>query len=95
MIEGIFELQDALLKCLIAVLVVVVSMYVAIRLVRFAATLCVTILALGGVGFAIYQVATGQWNDWLAIVFGSLVTGAAAALLSLPALPFTHYTKRQ
>lgn len=78
-----------------AILLMLVAMYVAIKLVRFAARICVAVLCLGGCGFVVFNVMTGEWTDWGSIVVYSLVTGFAAALLALPALPFTYARRRE
>lgn len=82
------------IQILIAVALVLVAMYGAIKLVRVAARICIVVLCLGGCGFVAFNIVTGEWSDWQSIVVYSLVTGFTAALLSLPALPFTYAKKR-
>ncbi|MFO7820618.1 MAG: hypothetical protein R6V56_00950 [Lentisphaeria bacterium] len=75
--------------------VVFLAMYVAIRLIRFAASFCLAVLLVGACIFAVVQIVSGQWTDWPAILFYSAITGFTAALLALPLLPFTHFWKKQ
>ncbi len=82
-------------QLLIAILLMLIAMYAAIKLVRFAARICVTVLCLGGCGFVAFNVMTGEWADWQSIIVYSLTTGFAAALLALPALPFTYAKRRE
>lgn len=80
--------------CLGAVLATVVGMIVAFALVRLAANIVIVLIGLGACGLVLFKVTTGEWGDWGTVITGSLVTGLAAALLCLPALPFTSMGRK-
>ena len=82
-----------LLEPLAAVILVLVTMILAIKLVRMAANLVIILVCGGGCGFAIFNVLNGYWKGWPQIIVYSAATGLAAAMLSLPALPFSKFRK--
>ena len=84
------------LQCLAGGLLVVVGLLVTLGLVRLAATLYMVLVAVGAVGGAVYVILNGQWIGWEQVIPRSLGLGLVAALLCLPALPFSSfYGKRK
>jgi hypothetical protein len=81
------------LEALVAVLVVLLTMLVAIRLVRVAANLLIILVCGGACGFAAFNILDGLWEGWSQIVVYSAATGAVAAMLCLPALPFSKFRR--
>ena len=86
---------DILWQVLAGLGLVVLAMYLGIRLVRFAATFCLALLLLGACMFAVTQIITNQWSGWSVVIPYSAGTGLAAALLSIPLLPFTNFWKKE
>jgi len=82
-----------IVESLIAAVIVLVAMVVAIRMVRIAANLVIILICGGGCGFAIFNIVGKYWVGWQQIIVYSAVTGVAAAMLSLPALPFSKFKK--
>lgn len=81
------------LESLASVAVVLLTMLLGIRLVRVAANLLIILVCGGACGFAIFNIVNGYWTDWAQVLVYSVAVGAAAALLSLPALPFAKFRK--
>ena len=66
------------------------------RLARAAANLFMILVAVAAVVGAVYAIISGYWVGWGQVVTRSLATGAIAALVCLPALPFSSFhTKRK
>ena len=84
-----------LVQCLIGCLVAVLGMLLLFGLVRFVANAVIMLVALSACGFVIYSIATGIWAGWSQTIVCSLATGAGAALLSLPVLPFSRIGKKK
>ena len=79
----------------VALLLVLVAFILGIGLVRLAATLVICLVAAGACAFVIYQVGYGLWQGWREIIPGALATGFGAALLCLPALPFSSFYRKK
>ncbi len=77
-----------LIHLLVAIAVVIVVMMIALSLVRLAAKLCLILIGLGALGFVTYQIHMEQWQAWPEIIVHAAATGAVAALLCVPLLPF-------
>lgn len=82
-----------LVETLAGVVLVLVTMVLAIRLVRIAANLVIVVVCGGGCGFAIFNIVNQYWQGWPQIAVYSAATGLAAAMLSMPALPFSRFRK--
>lgn len=79
------------LQCLAGGALVLVGMLVILGLARLAANLYIVLVAIAAVGGAAAAILNGHWIGWSDIVSRSLAFGAVAALLSLPALPFSSF----
>ena len=79
------------LECLAGGALVLVGMLVALGLVRLAANLFMVLVAAGAVVGAVYAVLNGYWSGWDQVIPRSLGLGVVAALLCLPALPFSSF----
>lgn len=82
-------------EAIVACALVALGMMLAFGLVRLAANLVILIIMLGGFGVAVRNVVQQAWVGWPDIILGSLLCGFVAALLSLPALPFSSFYKRK
>jgi len=80
---------------LVACAIVAVGMLLAFGLVRVAANLVILAVMIFAFLVAARNVAQGAWASWPEIVVGSLICGFVAALLSLPALPFSSFFKKK
>jgi len=74
---------------------VLLGMMLAFGLVRLAANLVVLCVLLGACGFVLYEVSTGAWPTWPEVILRGLITGAGAALLCLPVLPFSGFYRKK
>jgi hypothetical protein len=83
-----------MVQYIVACAVVALGMLLAFGLVRIAANLVILAILLFGFGIVIRNIYQGAWIDWADILIGSLATGFVAALLSLPALPFSSFYKK-
>ncbi len=70
---------------------VLVAMAVVLGLARLAANVYIVLVAIAAVGGAAAAILNGRWVGWSDLVSHSLAFGAVAALLSLPALPFSSF----
>lgn len=82
-----------IVECIVAVVLVLVAMVLMIRMVRWAANLVIILVCGGGCGFVVFNILEKQWVGWEQITVYSLATGVAAAMLTLPALPFSKFKK--
>lgn len=82
-------------QLLVACALVAVGMFLAFGLVRVAANLVIFAVMLFGFLVAGRNISHGTWSSWPEIVLGSLACGFVAALLSLPALPFSSFYKKK
>ncbi|MDX9978998.1 MAG: hypothetical protein RBU25_03020 [Lentisphaeria bacterium] len=82
-------------QILVACAIVAVGMLLAFTLVRLAANLVILAVMLFGFLVVIRNVTQGTWASWPEIILGSLLCGFVAALLSLPALPFSSFYKKK
>lgn len=82
-------------QCVVGCVLVIVGMVCAFGMVRLAANLLITAIGFLAFGAVIYCVLTGLWVGWVEVVLGGLGSGFAAALLSLPALPFSSFFRRR
>ena len=82
-------------QCVVGCVLVAVGMMIAFGLVRIAANLLIGVIGLAAFGGVVYFVQTGAWVGWPDVALGSLGIGFGAALLSLPALPFSSFYKRK
>jgi hypothetical protein len=64
-------------------------------LARLAANLFIALVASTAVGGAVFAILNGHWIGWTEIVSRGLGVGVVAALLSLPALPFSSFHKHK
>lgn len=81
--------------CIVAALLTILGMAVAFSLVRVAADLLIFLIAVSACGFVLYSITSGEWHDWATVSAGGFVTGVGAALLCLPALPFSSYFRKR
>ncbi|MFW5803361.1 MAG: hypothetical protein ACOCWJ_05535 [Verrucomicrobiota bacterium] len=81
--------------CLAAALFTLVGMAVAFSLVRVAADLLIFFIALSACGLVIHMITSGEWHTWAIVSAGSFATGVGAALLCLPALPFSSFFRKR
>lgn len=79
------------LQCLAGGALVLVGMLAALGLARLAANLFIVLVAAAAVLGAVYAILNGTWHGWPDLVSRSLGLGVVAALLSLPALPFSSF----
>jgi hypothetical protein len=82
-------------EILVACAIVAIGMLLAFALVRLAANLVILAVMLFGFVVVIRNISQGTWSTWPEIVLGSLLCGFVAALLSLPALPFSSFFKKK
>jgi len=82
-------------QALVACALVALGMMLAFGLVRLAANFVILVIMLCGFGVAVRNVLQQAWVGWPEIILGSLLCGFVAALLSLPALPFSSFYKRK
>ena len=82
-----------IVECIVAVVLVLIGMLFMIRMVRWAANLVIILVCGGGCGFVVFNILEKQWRGWEQIVVYSLATGVAAAMLTLPALPFSKFKR--
>lgn len=80
--------------CIASALLALLGMVVAFGMVRLAANLLIFLLGLGACAFVLYSVLSGEWSDWPTVCTGGFVTGLCAALLCLPALPFSNFYRK-
>ncbi len=81
------------LQCLAGGALVVLGMLVAYGLARLAANLFIALIALGAVFGAVLAILNGAWVGWFEILWRSFGLGLLAALVSLPALPFSSFLR--
>lgn len=79
------------LECLAGGALVLVGMLAALGLVRLAANVYMAIVAAGAVVGAVFAILNGYWVGWGQVIPRSLGLGVVAALLCLPALPFSSF----
>jgi hypothetical protein len=79
------------LQCLAGGALVLVGMLVALGLARLAANLFIALVACAAVAGAVFAILNGYWVGWSGLVSRSLLLGVVAALLCLPALPFSSF----
>ena len=84
-----------MIEYVVACAVVAVGMMLGFGLVRVAANFVILAIMLFGFVLAIRNIQQGAWVGWPDILLGSLAAGFIAALLSLPALPFSSFYKRK
>jgi hypothetical protein len=84
-------MESPALQCLAGSVLVLVGMLVILGLARLAANLYIVVVALTAVGGAAAAILNGHWVGWGDVVSRSLGLGVVAALLSLPALPFSSF----
>ncbi|MDT8391446.1 MAG: hypothetical protein RRC34_13160 [Lentisphaeria bacterium] len=80
-------------ECMVSVVLVLAAMLLMIRMVRWAANVVIILVCGGGCGFVVFNILERQWRGWEQIIVYSLATGVAAAMLTLPALPFSKFKK--
>jgi hypothetical protein len=83
------------LQCLAGGALVLVGMFVVLGLARLAANLYIVLVASVAVAGAVFAVLNGHWVGWEQVVPRSLGCGVVAALLSLPALPFSSFQRKR
>ncbi|NOY82053.1 MAG: hypothetical protein GXP31_13740 [Kiritimatiellaeota bacterium] len=81
-------------QAIVGCLLVAVGMMISVGLVRLAANLVVVLIGVGACGFVLFQITSGEWTAWPDVLLRSLGCGVIAALLSLPALPFSRFRRR-
>ena len=79
------------LQCLAGGALVLVGMLVTLGLARLAANLFIVIVAVAAVAGAGFATFNGHWIGWEQVIPRSLGLGVVAALLCLPALPFSSF----
>ncbi len=84
-----------LLQCIVGVILAIIGMFVAFGMVRWAANVLILVLCGGACTFVVYQIFHEQWTGWPDICVYALLSGGVAAILSLPALPFSSLQKRK
>lgn len=88
-------MSSTTVQCIVGCGLVALGMMMAFGLVRMAANLLIGAIGLTAFGAVIYCVLDGTWVGWPDVALGSLGTGFLAALLSLPALPFSSFYKKK
>jgi hypothetical protein len=83
------------LQCLAGGALVLVGMLVILGLARLAANLFIALVAVSAVVGAAFAILNGHWVGWEQVIPRSLGLGVVAALLSLPALPFSSFHKHK
>ena len=84
-----------IVQCIVGVLLTIIGMLVAFGLVRWAANMLIFVIGLGICFFVVYHIFHGQWEGWLEVCVYAFLSGGIAAILSLPALPFSSFMKRK
>jgi len=84
-----------LVECVVACVLVVLGMTISLGLVRLAADLVILIVTISACWFALASVSSGVWAGWADVAWRSLATGAIAALLTLPVLPFSSFHRKK
>jgi hypothetical protein len=79
------------IQSIVGCLLAGIGMTLAIGLVRVAANLVVIIIGLGTCLLVVSQIANQTWLSWPDVCIYALLSGAGAALLTLPVLPFSSF----
>ncbi len=88
-------MNSPLAQCLVGAVLVLVGMSLALGLVRLAANAFIVVVAVAAVFFTGHAILSGEWMAWGQIVPRSLGVGVLAALVCLPALPFSSFRRRK
>lgn len=83
------------LQCLAGGALVLVALFVVLGLARLAANLYILLVTLTAVVAAVAAILNGHWIGWTDIVSHSLGLGGLAAVLCLPALPFSSFQRKR